>query len=132
MTTLVFTVFGPPQPKQRARACPNGKHITPKRTRAYEKLVATIAGLQRPRVWRLDGRYHVKARVFFGDARPRDVDNVAKSLLDGLNRVLWNDDRQVELLTIERSIDRAAPRLEVVVDDLVGTQGDKACRTNGR
>jgi Holliday junction resolvase RusA-like endonuclease len=111
-----FTCEGPPQPKERARACSNGKHITPKKTRAYERLVGTIAGLQRPRMWRLDGRYRVEMRAYFGDARARDVDNVAKSVLDGLNRVLWHDDRQVVRVACEKFVDRARPRIEVWVE----------------
>lgn len=118
MTTFAFTVLGPPQPKERARACPNGKHVTPKKTRAYERLVGTIAGLTRPLAWRLDGSYRVELRVFFPDARTRDVDNVAKSLLDGLNKVLWQDDRQVERLVVERAVDRERPRVDVTVDAL--------------
>lgn len=109
-----FDVLGPPQPKERARAGLSGRHFTPKRTRAYEQLVGTVAELRRPATWPLDARYHVELRVYFGDARARDVDNVAKSILDGLNRVLWRDDRQVMRIVVEKSIDRQRPRVEIV------------------
>lgn len=118
MTTFAFTVLGPPRPWQRAQVGANGKHFKPRRTRAYQKLVATVAGLMRPRAWPLEARYRVEAKVFFPDARTRDIDNVAKSLLDGLNGVLWKDDRQVELLSMQRAVDRTSPRIEVVVDAL--------------
>jgi len=31
-----------------------------------------------------------------------DVDNLAKSLIDGLNGIVWHDDRQVVKLSIEK------------------------------
>lgn len=111
-----FCVLGPPRPKARARACSNGKHVTPQKTRDYERLVGSIAGIQRPRQWRLDGTYRVEVRAYFGNARCRDVDNVAKSVLDGLNRVLWHDDRQVVRVVSEKHIDRLRPRIEVWVE----------------
>lgn len=111
-----FSVLGPPQPKQRARRCPNGKHVTPQRTRDYERLVGSVALMLRPRGWKLDGEYHVEVRAYFPDARGRDVDNVAKSVLDGLNRVLWHDDRQVIRCSSEKHIDRERPRIDVWVE----------------
>lgn len=115
-TIHAFTVLGPPQPKERARACPNGKHVTPLKTRRYERLVGTVAGLQAPRNWRLDGTYRVEVRAYFADRRTRDVDNVAKAILDGLNKILWRDDRQVVRIVSEKHVDRAAPRVEVLVE----------------
>jgi Holliday junction resolvase RusA-like endonuclease len=111
-----FTVLGLPQAWQRARVSADGKHFTPPKTRRYERLVATVAGLQRPPAWRLDGTYRVEVHAYFPDARPRDVDNVAKAVLDGLNRVLWNDDRQVVRIVSEKHVDRARPRIEVTVE----------------
>ena len=111
-----FEVLGPPQPKERARACANGKHITPKKTRRYERLVGDIARLCCPRGWPLDGTYRVEVRAYFADRRARDVDNVAKAVLDGLNRVLWRDDRQVTRIASEKYVDSARPRIEVQVE----------------
>ncbi len=123
-----FSVQGPPVPKERARRCPNGKHVTPKRTRDYESLVGGIAMMLRPRGWKLDGQYRIEVRAYFPDARGRDVDNVAKSILDGLNRVLWKDDRQVIRCVSEKHIDRERPRVEVWVE-LVEQVNGAAVRT---
>lgn len=117
-----FTVLGPPQPKERARACPNGKHVTPLKTRRYERLVGTVACLQVPRGWPLDGIYVVEVQAYFADRRARDVDNVAKAVLDGLNKVLWRDDRQVLRLVSEKHVDRAKPRVEVRVESRAPTE----------
>lgn len=120
--TCQFTVLGPPQPKERARRCPSGRHVTPKKTRAYEQLVGHLASLHKPPSWRLDLAYHVELRVYFGDARGRDIDNVLKSVLDGLNRALWHDDRQVVRVTAEKNVDRGRPRVEVCVQAVEAVQ----------
>lgn len=111
-----FRVDGPPQPKERARRCPNGRHVTPQKTRDYERLVGNVASLCRPPNWRLNAAYRVELRAYFGDRYARDVDNVAKAVLDGLNRVLWHDDRQVTRLVAEKAVDPFVPRVEVRVE----------------
>ena len=47
--------------------------------------------------------YEVAATAYI-DLRKRDmdVDNLAKSLIDGLNGIVWHDDRQVVKLSIEK------------------------------
>jgi Holliday junction resolvase RusA-like endonuclease len=67
----------------------------------------------------MDERYAVAISVFAPDKRRRDLDNIAKSILDGCNGVLWDDDAQVDGLTVVR---RDGP-FEVIVDvtfDLAG------------
>ncbi len=54
-------------------------------------------------------------RIYLPDRRTRDIDNIAKSLLDGMNGVLFRDDRQVCATAITKELDRANPRVEVVV-----------------
>lgn len=112
-----FHVLGPPQPKERARWCPTRKrHVTPPKTRAYEDLVGRIALHARPRTWDFRGAYAVEIHAYLHDRRARDLDNISKSVLDGLNRVLWLDDRQVVRLLVDKAIDPERPRIEVVVD----------------
>ncbi len=60
-------------------------------------------------------RIEVELRIYVPDRRHRDLDNIAKSILDGMNRVLFQDDSQVLHTTIDKALDRANPRVEVVV-----------------
>lgn len=52
------------------------------------------------------------------DLRRRDVDNVAKALLDALTHAgVYSDDSQIRRLTIDRGdVDRREPRVEVRID----------------
>jgi crossover junction endodeoxyribonuclease RusA len=99
---MIVEIPGKPQPKQRARKGAGGRWYTPLETRQYERLVKQCALVARPVGWRLDGRYHVTIHVFAPDKRNRDLDNIAKSILDGCNGILWADDAQVDSLTITR------------------------------
>jgi Holliday junction resolvase RusA-like endonuclease len=65
----------------------------------------------------MDGRYSVTVDVWERDGRRGDVDNLAKNVLDSCNRVLWDDDRQVDQLGVVRhSPDKANPRTVVRVE----------------
>ena len=114
---VTFVVPGPPQPKQRARRGPNGRWYTPRATAAYEAAVgwaAREAGIRHP----CTGPVRLGVNLWFPDRRRRDVDNVAKSVLDALNGVAWNDDSQVAELIVARDLDRDEPRAEITVESL--------------
>lgn len=66
--------------------------------------------------WPMDAWYRVELWVRFPDRRRRDVDNVAKAVLDSANGVLWDDDSQVVELSIRRAVDGDRPRVDVVVE----------------
>lgn len=120
MTRLAFTVPGKPQPKERARRGRGGRWYTPEKTRRYQHRVSSYAHTATlVHHWHRPGTaYDVTAKVYFPDRRPRDIDNVIKSLLDGINksRRVWEDDRQVRRVTAERALDREHPRVEVVIE----------------
>lgn len=89
-----FVVEGEPVPMQRARLSgKNWKFYTPKKTRVYEKIVwakAQEAGMRRLR----KGEVVEMELEFYGvRARMWDIDNVEKSVLDGLRKFF--DDRRV-------------------------------------
>lgn len=132
LASCSFEVPGPPVPKGRARAyrTKSGKmgHFTPAKTKRYETTVR-IAGMgaqarrapftdpnQTGPTWPRDARYRVTCRAFFGDRRARDLDNVLKSLCDGLNGVMWRDDAQIDAKAITRHHDKERPRLEVEIE----------------
>lgn len=91
-----FTVDGEPVSKARARFTKAGHSYTPDATRAAEVKVA----------WRFraaskctspdsENTFGVFGIFFSATRQRRDVDNMLKLLLDGLNKVAWADDNQV-------------------------------------
>ena len=125
---LLVTIPGKAVPKARARKGRGGHWHTPQRTIDYEQHVgwhavsalARLAPAQRT-AWPLGARFHVEILVVPGSARRQDVDNIAKSVLDGAIGILWKDDAQVEKLTIERGAPSRAPHVVMRVTALEGT-----------
>lgn len=116
MTIHCFTVSGNPIPKARARSA-NGRHYTPERTRAYETRVRFAAR----RLPCLDGPVRVRCMFYRADAVPCDLDNLLKSVLDGINGRCFADDRQVVWLEGVKAIDRENPRVEVELETMEAT-----------
>ena len=94
-----FTVDGEPISKSRARFTKRGSKTvayTPEKTKAGEQMVA---GKFRDAVkgWKVhrDDYLGVTALFFNGTRQRRDVDNMVKLILDGLNGTCWADDSQV-------------------------------------
>lgn len=96
------------------------QRFTPKEQREYQHLVRARALNGRPSGWALDGRYAVVVHYWPHDKRRRDVDNVAKTLMDSLNGVAWRDDSQVDDLRIIRhECSKQDPYVMVEVERLV-------------
>lgn len=112
MRSVTFVVEGPPATKERPRFTRTGGTYTPSKTRAAERTLALVAASALPPGWPLDARYSMTARVYFGDARRRDIDNAIKLGADALNGVAYADDSQVVELHAFKHIDRARPRVE--------------------
>lgn len=69
--------------------------------------------------WPADKRFAVTVTIAPKTAVRADIDNYAKTVLDSLNRVLWFDDSQVDVLHVQRSApDKANPYLAVTVEVL--------------
>lgn len=120
---IEFDVFGRPQGKQRPRMTRLGTVYTPKVTKDYEKLVkqCAIKAMKEQNIPKLHGLLNVKINAYFkipksaskkqlelinsGIIRPKliDCDNIAKIILDGLNDLLYNDDRQVVDLYVSKN-----------------------------
>ena len=114
---LTIEVPGNPVPKGRPRFS-RGRVFTPKRTSDYEAGIAIaaseamkLAGIEKisrlvevtvTAVIEIPKSYRGKKRTdaLLGCSCPSgDVDNYAKSALDGLNSVVFDDDKQVVKLT---------------------------------
>lgn len=88
-----------------------GHTFTPSKTLAHERHVGAqaIAAVLRAGETRPycpnPNLVSVEIDCHFADRRSLpDVDNLAKAVLDGLNKIAWDDDRQVESLTVRRHV----------------------------
>lgn len=122
-TALAFSIAGRPVPKGRPRFDPRTRRaFTPRTTRDYEKRVGESASLalaltRQRATWPKGARYLVTIIASYPDGRAwADADNIAKAILDGCNRILWDDDRQVDLRGVTRRIDEECPRVDVIVE----------------
>ena len=112
-----FTFATGPHSKERV----GGNHQTKIRTRNYETVIAAAAAdqIEGTKFQRLSGRLAVE--IYFKAKRLRgDIDNYAKSLLDALNRIVWEDDRQIDTLILHREpcVDTPWERTDVFVYEL--------------
>jgi len=115
-----FTVDGKVQPKQRVRVTRSGHAYTPRQTVKYERHVVNCYNEEYELV-KLNGEIHAeitavypipkntpKARrelMLLGNINPTikpDCDNVAKAIMDALNGVAYDDDKQVTKLTVNK------------------------------
>jgi len=53
--------------------------------------------------------------LFFKDKRRRDVDNYNKLVLDSLEGIVYEDDKQIQKLTVEKKLSVENPRIEVEI-----------------
>lgn len=103
---LTLRVDGPPQVKERPRVV-RGRAYTPRTTSDAETSIAWQARqiIRRP----LSDPVAVSITFRLPDRRRRDLDNLAKTVLDALNGVAWADDSQIHTLHLRKTIDRADP-----------------------
>ena len=133
-----FTVLGEPQSKGRPRFARMGNYVrsyTPDETVQYETLVRLSyqqAGLEK-----LSGAIRAEIIAFFpipksvskkkheqmasGKIRPitvrKDTDNICKAILDALNNIAYDDDRQVvELLAYKFYSE--VPKAVVILEEI--------------
>ena len=128
---LRFTVPGHPIGKARPRHTKGGHTYTPKKTRDYEKAVAfaakgamafsTVAGDGDPSrhytlVWPMDATYRVSIHAYCKNGVRSDCDNILKAALDGMQGVVYDNDKSVTRAEVTVATDRENPRLEVEVE----------------
>lgn len=115
---LQFTVPGRPIPKGRPRVGAHGT-ITPQRTKDYEQQVGYAALQAMPPESRTVPLYpsgDIYMSVTFYTSTG-DIDNLAKSILDGLNGVVWMDDSQVVALHLfKHRCSKEEQRAEITIE----------------
>lgn len=130
---VVFTVPGQPFGKQRPRVAGRIAY-TPRETKAHEQQVIGAYFAQtdkrkflRPEI-RIKAFYGVptsaskkrKAAMLAGQIRPQvkpDLDNVAKLVMDALDEIAYEDDKDVVFLSVEKFYSDD-PRLEVEIREV--------------
>lgn len=53
--------------------------------------------------------------LYFDDKRIRDIDNYNKIILDACKGIIWEDDKQIQTLTISKFYDKNNPRIELTI-----------------
>lgn len=115
-TVWTFTVIGQVVPWQRTSSSTYSPRFTPKRTRDYQRDVATIAAIRRPPGWPYRDKhmeFALTLHLFHKDRRRRDNDNCQKTIKDALNGIAYLDDYLVAEDHVFRSLDRENPRVEI-------------------
>ena len=124
---IIFSVYGDPVPKKRPRFTKTGRTYTPKETMTYEAEVAAIAkramGTTEPLETPVAVYVYVNMPVpmsyskkrseacLNGSERPTkkpDLDNAIKSVLDGMNGIVYKDDSQIVSLHATKRYDTIA------------------------
>ena len=121
--TFTFEIVGEPQGKGRPRFSTRGgfvKTYTPEKTASYENFVK-VCYLNKYKGQKLDGEIIAEITAYFsipksfskkkrseaieGKIMPTkkpDTDNIAKTILDSLNGIAFEDDKQVVALLVKK------------------------------
>lgn len=99
---MKLTIPGRPVPAVRMTQRSKYKSKQAQRYLDYKQTIgwtAKSSGCNEPQA----GKMQVNAKFFIRlQGREMDIDNLAKSLLDGLNGIAWYDDMQVSRLILEK------------------------------
>ena len=134
---IEFIIPGVPVAKGRARTGKNNIHYTPTKTKEYESLVkvsAYNAMHQRevmiypikldillcmpiPASWSKKKKHLAAIKQLLPTTKP-DCDNVLKAIADGMNKIVYEDDKQIVSISMLKVYD-SKPRSVVRVQEYV-------------
>ena len=132
---IEFTVYGEPKGKGRPKFRNTGKFVTtytPKDTVSYENLVK-FEFLEQTDKKKIEGELFAEINAYFSipkstskkkaelmrtgeimHTKLSDCDNIAKIILDALNKIAYHDDSQICSLTVKKFYSDT-PRVEVKI-----------------
>jgi len=120
-----FVIDGNPVPKARPRVTQRGT-FTPQATKDWETFVGwsyrQASGPLFPGLVRIVMHFYYRRKR----SERVDLDNLIKSMLDGLNKVAWNDDAQVRFLMADLMYVKEAPRVEMSIEEWKGQSASEA------
>ncbi len=114
-----FFIQGKPLPKQSFRYDGNGHGHTDPKVKAWQEHVNwRVREAVQGEPW-LTGDVEVAMSFSLPDGRRKDLDNLSKAVLDGMNGVAFADDKQVTRLVLEKHVDRENPGVHVQVRERI-------------
>lgn len=133
-----FTVYGEVLGKPRPRVNRNGHVWTPKKFRDYESMIAAAYIEAGGEI--LEGEVSLSINIYrkLPKSRPKkmksepdiykpDVDNLCKIVLDALNGVAYEDDKQVtSLMAVKMPRTRCEERIQVSVEPITNDSESSA------
>ena len=117
-----FFIPGKPVGKERPRFGKNGGIYTPEKTKNYEVTIAQLSLVARNAIgifkpW--ENLVLVEMEIFCESKQSADIDNIIKSILDGMNKIIYHDDSQVAALDVSKYFDCEEEGVSVFVAPLV-------------
>lgn len=110
----MFAVEGEPVAKERPRLGKHGNTYTPSKTTNAETKIGW-AFKQKARGWQADNTTAIALHItFIWSGVDKDIDNMVKTVMDGLNGVAYKDDKQVIRLQVSK-IEGTQPETVVTV-----------------
>ncbi|SES02964.1 RusA family crossover junction endodeoxyribonuclease [Salipaludibacillus aurantiacus] len=113
----------PGRPVPAVRMTRRGAHVKPNAQRYlnYKSSVGWAAKAQKVKL--IAGAVKVDIKLYLSGGNQGDIDNYAKSLTDGLNKIAYNDDRQIRKMNIEKiECEKDEQRAEIIVEELTGVK----------
>jgi Holliday junction resolvase RusA-like endonuclease len=64
----------------------------------------------------LKDRLFLDIKIYLKNKRIIDWDNLHKLSMDSLNKIIWEDDKQIHKATVERLYNKKYPRIEIIIN----------------
>jgi len=114
---LISLILPWPPSVNRIWRCVGGRVLLSAEGRTYREVVAAAVLEQHGAGDPLAGRLSMTIRAYPPDRRKRDIDNLAKACIDGIQstKLIFEDDSQIDHLSIHRCAVEVGCRLEIQI-----------------